>query len=118
MSRQLSTTRPFTRGGATTHPHAPIVAGGAQRPVAGGVPAMAPWFKPAAVYQGHTLVFAGMDPSDPATYVRPWRPRPGMIARLNFDGAQIQGDTDMGGLWGAPAWASMPVGGRPARRPR
>jgi hypothetical protein len=29
-----------------------------------------------------------MDPSDPATYVRPYRPARGMIAWLNFDGAR------------------------------
>jgi hypothetical protein len=34
--------------------------------------------------------FKGMDPSNPATYVRPWNPAPGMIALLNFDGASMQ----------------------------
>lgn len=42
-------------------------------------------------------VFKGMDPSDPATYVRAWNPAPGMIARLNFDGAKYQGETPTGG---------------------
>jgi len=37
--------------------------------------------------------FKGMDPSDPATYVRPWAPQPGMIAFLNFDGASLQSRT-------------------------
>jgi hypothetical protein len=37
--------------------------------------------------------YKGMDPSDPLTYVRPWNPQPGMIAVLNFDGAQLQGRT-------------------------
>lgn len=37
--------------------------------------------------------FKGMDPSDPMTYTRPWNPQPGMIAQLNFDGAQLQGRT-------------------------
>jgi hypothetical protein len=31
--------------------------------------------------------YNGMDPSDPTTYVRPYNPQPGMIGRLNFDGA-------------------------------
>lgn len=31
--------------------------------------------------------YQGMDPSDPNTYVRPYRPARGMIAWLNFDGA-------------------------------
>lgn len=38
-------------------------------------------------------VFKGMDPSDPSTYVRAWNPQPGMIAQLNYDGAQMQGRT-------------------------
>jgi hypothetical protein len=33
------------------------------------------------------LSYNGMDPSDPTTYVRQYNPQPGMIARLNFDGA-------------------------------
>jgi hypothetical protein len=37
--------------------------------------------------------FKGMDPSNPATYVRPWNPAPGMIALLNFDGASMQDRT-------------------------
>jgi hypothetical protein len=31
--------------------------------------------------------YVGMDPSDPSTYVRPYRPAPGMVAWLNYDGA-------------------------------
>ncbi len=42
-------------------------------------------------------MFKGMDPSDPATFVRPWNPVPGMIAYLNFDGAQMQAHTPTGG---------------------
>ena len=34
--------------------------------------------------------YVGMDPSDPITWVRPYRPRPGMVALLNFDGAKPQ----------------------------
>jgi hypothetical protein len=40
----------------------------------------------------------GMDPSDPATYTRPWAPMPGMIEYLNFDGAAVQARTPSGGL--------------------
>ena len=39
----------------------------------------------------------GMDPSDPATYVRNWAPSPGMISYLNFDGAAAQARTPTGG---------------------
>lgn len=115
MSRQLSTTRPFVRRWGTRHPVTQVTPGGS-RPCSGPGPLMAPWFKPEETGAG--FVYAGMDPSDPSTYVRAWRPQPGMIAYLNFDGAQTQGNTEMGGLWGAPAWADIPVGGRPARRSR
>jgi hypothetical protein len=37
--------------------------------------------------------FKGMDPSNPATFVREWNPAPGMIGYLNFDGASMQGTT-------------------------
>ena len=37
--------------------------------------------------------FKGMDPSNPATYIRPWNPAPGMIGYLNFDGANMQQHT-------------------------
>lgn len=61
--------------------------------------------------------FAGMDPSDPLTYVRPWNPAPGMIGYLNYNGAAMQGSTDTGTRSNPASW-NMPVGGRPARRPR
>jgi hypothetical protein len=116
MSRQLSTTRPFRRGWSADHNRMAVTADAGQRPGCGGALVMAPFVKPTGVGAG--IVFAGMDPSDPSTYIRPWRPQPGMVARLNFDGAQVQDNTETGGLWGAPAWADMPAGGRPARRPR
>lgn len=62
--------------------------------------------------------FAGMDPSNPATYVRPWNPATGMIGRLNFDGAMMQGDTSTGGWYRAPANRRAQVAPRPRRRPR
>jgi hypothetical protein len=34
--------------------------------------------------------YMGMDPSDPTTYVRQYRPVAGMVAVLNFDGAAPQ----------------------------
>ena len=42
--------------------------------------------------------YAGMDPSNPATYVRPWNPQPGMISFLNYDGAAVQQRQPTGGL--------------------
>lgn len=62
--------------------------------------------------------FAGMDPSEPSTYVRPWNPQPGMISYLNFDGAMMQGYTDTGGVYSNPASWNAAAGGRPKRRPR
>jgi hypothetical protein len=43
--------------------------------------------------------FLGMDPSAPSTWVRPYNPQPGMVARFNFDGAAAQAYTPMGGTW-------------------
>jgi hypothetical protein len=40
------------------------------------------------VQPGTDRPYMGMDPSDPATYTRPYRPARGMIGWLNFDGAQ------------------------------
>lgn len=65
---------------------------------------------------GTDIPFAGMDPSNPLTYVRPWNPAPGMIAYLNVDGAQAQAMTETGGLQGAPASMTTLAGGRPSRR--
>lgn len=112
MSRQLSTTRPFRWN---THKHHQVVAitGGGGRPCTGGALVMAPL--PVGV---HGQPFMGMDPSDPLTYVRPWRPVPGMIARLNFDGAAAQGNTPMGGTWRNPPAQMRTVAARPKRRAR
>ena len=41
--------------------------------------------------------YKGMDPSDPATWTRPYAPQPGMISYLNFDGAAMQAMTPTGG---------------------
>jgi hypothetical protein len=59
----------------------------------GGALALAQMYGPAGVVGpvGSTdHPYVGMDPSDPVTWVRPYRPRPGMVARLNFDGAKPQ----------------------------
>jgi hypothetical protein len=69
----------------------------------------------AIVNANGTQPFAGMDPSDRATWVRPWNPQPGMVPRLNFDGAQRQSDTPMGGTWRNPMRDRADV---PAPRPR
>ena len=47
--------------------------------------------------------YQGMDPSDPLTFVRPYNPQPGMIAYLNFDGANPNVTQTTGGpprRWG------------------
>lgn len=109
-----STTRPLVRRWPTDHPMAPIVAGAGTRPLPGGALALAPL----PVLGPGGRPFAGMDPSDPVTFTRPWNPAPGMIGYLNFDGAQAQAQTDMGGVWGAPAAQHAQAGARPKRRPR
>jgi hypothetical protein len=114
MGRQIvSLTRPLRRGYGTRHPYVTGYDSFRGRPVTGPQPVMAPL--PAAV---NGRKFLGMDPSDPLTYVRPWNPRPGMIARLNFDGAAAQGRTAMGGTWRNPPSQMRKVAGRPKRRPR
>lgn len=42
--------------------------------------------------------FAGMDPSNQATWVRQFSPQPGMIAYLNYNGAAAQARQPTGGL--------------------
>lgn len=86
------------------------------RPGTGGAP-MLTVPMPMAI-PGTDIPFSGMDPSNPATYTRPWNPATGMIARLNFDGAMMQGNTSTGGVYQAPARRRTQVAARPARRPR
>jgi hypothetical protein len=62
----------------TRHPGWRPLPGGA--PVINSLPDAIPGAQP----------FAGMDPSNPVTWVRPWNPQPGMISFLNFDGAKQQ----------------------------
>src|SRR5271156_6500923 len=115
MSRSLpTTTRPFPRNWPTHHQQTDATAGVASRACAGrgGALVMSPLPQAAG---GGRFVYAGMDPSSPATYVRPWRPVPGMIAYLNFDGAAPQSYTETGGLYGLPAANSTLAGVRPPR---
>ena len=77
-----------------THPHVSVVPAFRDRPMPGGALVMFPL--PVGV---NGQPWNGMDPSAPATWVRPWNPQPGMIAQLNFDGAKQQWDTPMGGTW-------------------
>lgn len=84
-------TRPFHRSWGTHHPLIHVTEGG--QLLRCGTVALASWDANDA---GPT--YKGMDPSDPLTYVREWRPQPGMIAYLNFDGASMQGRTPAGGL--------------------
>jgi hypothetical protein len=86
------------------HPHAQGQTVG-PRGGTGGAVAMVQLGQPAGVVSqpGSDHPFQGMDPSDPATYVRPYRPAPGMIAYLNFDGAQPNVTQTTGGpprRWG------------------
>jgi hypothetical protein len=114
MSRALPslTTRSLVRRWPDDHPIAWITP--ASRPIGGGALTMTPL--PVGLPNGQP--YAGMDPSNPATYVRPWRPAPGMIGYLNFDGAARQDETPMGGVWGAPARVRARAGARPRKRPR
>lgn len=65
------------------------------RPLPGGAPRIT---APLPVAIPGQLPYAGMDPSDPGTWVRPYNPQFGMVARLNFDGALVQGRQPTGGV--------------------
>lgn len=88
---------------------------GTMRPLPGGAPAVT---GPLPVTRPGQLPYTGLDPSDPTTWTRPYNPQPGMVARLNFNGASLQGSTATGGVWKNPASWNALAGGRPARRPR
>ena len=113
MTRVMSsTTRPFYRDWHHWHPMAVITPGFPGRPCQPGALTLN------SLPVGLTEPFNGMDPSDSSTWVRQYNPQPGMVGRLNYDGAKIQGETEMGGLWGLPAHRESLVGQRPSRRPR
>jgi hypothetical protein len=85
--------RPIAGWGKHSHPNIAITPGFPGRPCNSY---SAPFTgAPAATMSGPG--FKGMDPSDPATYTRPWAPQPGMISYLNFDGAQLQDRSPTGG---------------------
>ena len=100
--QRVPRTRSFPATYAEDHPHVTVAPAFAGHPLGGGAVRLArvdnvqpPQGPPGQPYMG-------MDPSDPQTWVRPWNPQPGMVARLNFDGAKAQGDTPMGGTWRNP----------------
>ena len=84
--------RPMARSWSTWHPTGWVVPWGA-RPGTGGALTMSaltgsnPAAGPVGPIPGTDKPFMGMDPSDPTTYVRPYQPAAGMVARLNYDGA-------------------------------
>jgi hypothetical protein len=90
MTRHVASTRHFPASPAMVTLSWP-------RPLPGGTLVMAPL--PAGL---NGQPYNGMDPSAPATWVRPWNPQPGMVAYLNFDGAKAQADTPTGGVWRNP----------------
>ena len=110
ITRQISN----GTGRHTRADHAYQCGSAGERPIQGGTVRIA-WQLP--MLQRNGQPFVGMDPSDPSTYVRPWNPRPGMIGRLNSDGAQEQAYSDTGTRSNPASWAAI-AGGRPRRRPR
>lgn len=83
-------TRPINGDGRTVSRGGYLYYGGCgtHRPLPGGAPPVT-----GMAYTQAGPAFKGMDASDPMTYTRPWNPQPGMVAQLNFDGAQLQGRT-------------------------
>ena len=110
MTRHLASTRDFPMTNSQTHPYVEVSDSFRGRPCEARVALMAPL--PVVGPGGQP--YMGMDPSAPVTWVRPWNPQPGMVARLNFDGAKMQGDTPMGGTWRNPMRDRADV--RPRRR--
>jgi hypothetical protein len=84
----IPVTRPFGGWGMHNHQTIHITPGAPDRPVNSYGAAMR-----LSVANMSGPLFQGMDPSNPATFVRPWNPAPGMISYLNFDGAQLQART-------------------------
>jgi hypothetical protein len=97
MTAHVARTRPFPMVYSQAHPHVTVSSAFRSRPCTGGVLVMAPL--PVGV---GGQPYMGMDPSAPVTWVRPWNPQPGMVARLNFDGAKMQATTPTGGVWRNP----------------
>jgi hypothetical protein len=110
MTRHVASTRDFPMTYSQAHPYVEVSPAFRGRPCEARMPVMAPL--PVAGAGGQP--YMGMDPSAPVTWVRPWNPQPGMVARLNFDGAKRQGDTPMGGTWRNPMRDRADV--RPRRR--
>jgi hypothetical protein len=105
MTQHAPQVRRFPMTYAQDHPFVTVSDTFRGHPCSGGALVMFPM--PAGL---NGQPYLGMDPSAPATYVRPWNPQPGMIARLNFDGAQHQGHAQMGGTWRNPQRDRADVG--------
>jgi len=97
VTAHLARTRAFPMSYSQSHGHVTVSDSFKGRPCQAWAPVMAPL---QAGINGQP--YNGMDPSAPVTWVRPWNPQPGMVARLNFDGAKMQGETPMGGTWRNP----------------
>ena len=92
----IGVSRPMRRTWGTTHPVVNFSDGTeADRPVSGGTAAVT---RPLPVMIPGGQPYAGMDPSNQATWVRPFSPQPGMIAWLNFNGAAVQDRQPTGGV--------------------
>ena len=105
MTRHLASTRPFPVTYSSVHPHVHVTAAFPGRPCQEGALVLAP-----LPVGADGQPFLGMDPSAPATWVRPYNPQPGMIAQLNFDGAKAQSYTPTGGTWRNPMRDRQDVG--------
>ena len=105
MTRHAPSTRAFGSSYSSVHPYVTVSNEFRGRPCGGGALVMAPL--PVGL---NGQPYNGMDPSAPVTWIRPWNPQPGMVARLNFDGAKYQGETPMGGTGRNPMRDRSDVG--------
>ena len=78
MTRHVASTRDFPMTYSQSHPYVEVSPAFRGRPCEARMPVMAPL--PVAGAGGQP--YMGMDPSAPVTWVRPWNPQPGMVARL------------------------------------
>lgn len=100
--------RPIRRRTPLWHPHVDTVEHGAFPKPGHSVTLVMPLGSPlgaAGPVGAGDIPYVGLDPSDPVTWRRMYNPQPGMIAYLNFDGAQPNQTQTTGGRQGG-----LPIG--------
>jgi len=89
----IGVSRPFPRTYTETGPHATVSVG--VNPLPGGALRIT---APLPVAIPGQQPYAGLDPSNPSTWVRRYNPQPGMIALFNYNGAAVAERQPTGGV--------------------